>query len=78
MFLLFSYPGVTPFPGVFYDFAVSALSSSLLRFAQQDQKNRLKRRFLPYKLRKHAHKSGFLRHYWRKNPQVQQAARASC
>jgi glucose-6-phosphate-specific signal transduction histidine kinase len=52
-----------------------SLSSSLLRFAHKILKNRRLGDFLPYKLRKHAHKSGFLASLDTKNPQVQQAAR---
>jgi hypothetical protein len=47
----------------------------LLRFAHKISKNRRLGDFLPYKLQKHAHKSGFLASLDEKNPQAQQAAR---
>jgi hypothetical protein len=50
-------------------------SRSLSGFSPFNQKNVRIARFLPCKLRKDAHKSGFLRWFWRKNPQVRQAPR---
>jgi hypothetical protein len=50
--------------------------SSLLRFAHKTSKNRRLGDFLPLKLRKQPINRGFCDTKWRKNLQVQQAARS--